>query len=167
MGKHEYGTSQPEPGEKRITELEARVAELGRQLELAFTAEAILSRADVPGPAHAKPRRDRHGLRVIPGGLAALVPVPGHGAAAFLPAFGQVWLGRRAWPRWAMAAVALGLAMATEVPTAADVRESPAVVCADQCGAGEGGPQPLMRHQVHHVCGTDRLIMIRHDLGRA
>jgi hypothetical protein len=127
-----------------VQDLAARLAEMERQARI----EEILS--GPPGPRHAAPKhRDRPDwLRVIPGGLAALVPMPGHGVGGFLPAFGQVWLGRRAWPRWAVAAVALGLAMATEVPTAADVRDSPAVARAHRrAGEREAAAGPLMRHR--------------------
>ena len=59
---------------------------------------------------------------MIPGGLPAVLPLAlhGHGAAGVLPVAGHVWLGRRAWPRWVVAALALGLTGATAVPTAAN-----------------------------------------------
>jgi len=141
-----------------VAELAAKMAVIQAQLDRQQRVRDILDDAGYPAepPPPRKPKRDRHGLRVIPGGLAALVPLamPGHGAAALVPA-AQVWLSRRNWPRWAVAAVALGLAGATAVPAAAGVPDPPAVTCAHQCAAGEGGGQPL----------TGR-IMIRHDLGR-
>jgi hypothetical protein len=153
-----------------VADLAARVAaiEAARdRAERRDRIEEILATAgQPPGPRHAAPKhRERPDwLRVIPGGMAALVPMPGHGAAGFLPAAGHVFLGRRAWPRWAVAALAFGLAGAVAAPTAADVRDTSAVVCASRCGDGEGGPQPLVQHHVHARV-TDRLIMIRHDLG--
>jgi hypothetical protein len=144
----------------RVEALEEEQRELRERLaDVARLAEIVMQAPGDPraSPRHAAPKRDRHGLRVIPGGLAALVPMPGHGAAALVPVGGHLLLSARNWPRWAVAAVALGLAGATAVPTAASVRdqEPPAVTCAHHCGAGEGGGQPL----------TGR-IMIRHDLGR-
>jgi hypothetical protein len=127
-----------------VAELAARVAAIEAMRDRVERRERIdeilASAVHAPAPRHAAPKRDRHGLRVIPGGLVALVPAPGHGAAALVPVAGQLWLSRRNWPRWAVAALALGLAGATAVPTAASVRDQgpPAVTCAHQCGAGEG-----------------------------
>jgi hypothetical protein len=106
---------------------------------LVDVARLAVTVAQAPGdprlpPRHAKPR-DRSHLRVIPGGLAALVPMPGHGAAALVPvAGGHLLLSARNWPRWAVAALALGLAGAVAVPAAADIRDTdahhaPAVSC--------------------------------------
>jgi hypothetical protein len=123
-----------------------------RLADVARLAEIMTPPPESPSPRHAKPKRDRHGLRVIPGGLAAFVPLamPGHGAAGVLvPAAGRVWLSRRAWPRWAVAALALGVAGATAVPAAAD-HHRPAVTCARACPAGEGGAQPLTWHPARH-----------------
>jgi hypothetical protein len=98
-----------------------------RLADVARLAE-IMTPPQSPSPRHAAPKRDRHGLKVIPGGLAALVPLamPGHGGAGLVPVAGQVWLSARNWPRWAVAAVALGLAGVMAAPTAADVRDAPA-----------------------------------------
>jgi len=115
-----------------LDELAARVAAIEAARDRQARVRDLLDDAGFPpeparGPHHAAPRRDRPDwLRVIPGGLAALVPAPGHGAAALLPVTAQVWLSRRNWPRWAVAAVALGLAGASAMPTAADVRAAPA-----------------------------------------
>ena len=100
-----------------------------RLANVARLAEIVTEAPGDPraAPRHAAPKRDRHGLYGIKGGLAALVPVamPGHGAAAVLVPAWHLLLSRRNWPRWAEAAVALGLAGASAVPTAADVRDAP------------------------------------------
>jgi hypothetical protein len=132
-----------------------------RLADVARLAEIVMEAPGDPRlpPGRHRARRDRHGLRVIPGGLAALVPVPGHGAAALVPVAGQVWLSARNWPRWAVAALALGLAGAVAVPATADVRDHDphAVTCAQACGAGEGGAQPLTWHPVSARRGVHRL----------
>jgi hypothetical protein len=101
-----------------------------RLADVARLAEIVMQAPGDPraAPRHAKPKRDRHGLRVIPGGLAALVPLamPGHGGAGLAPAAGHLWLSARNWPRWAVAALALGLAGATAMPAAADIPDPPA-----------------------------------------
>jgi hypothetical protein len=59
-------------------DLAGQVAALAERVEQATAAEAILARASAPvvpfpartGPQHARPRRHRHGLRLIPGGDA-------------------------------------------------------------------------------------------------
>ena len=90
----------------------ARLTQIVSQPELAKPAAY---------PRHAKPR-DRHGLRVIPGGMAALAPVAlfCHTAAAPLVALGARLLLRssRARVLTSMAALALGAALI--VPGTAD-----------------------------------------------
>jgi len=109
--------------DEEIRQLRAIVEGLAARAEREERIGAILASAGEPAPPRPRRRhrRDRHGLRVIPGGLAALVPLAAHGhaAVAAVPA-GHVLLSRRAWPRWAVAALALGLAGATAMPTAAD-----------------------------------------------
>jgi hypothetical protein len=119
-----------------------------RLADVARLAEIVMQAPGDPraAPRHAKPKRDRHGLRVIPGGLAALVPLamPGHGAGLVPVAAVRVFLSRRAWPRWVAAVLAVALAGATETATAdADIPYPHTVTCAHQCAAGEGGGWPL------------------------
>lgn len=133
-----------------------RLADVARLAEIVMTA---------PGdpravPRHAKPKRDRHGLRVIPGGLAALVPLamPGHGAAGLAPvaAGWRLWVSPRNWPRWAAAALLLGLTGATAMPAAAGVPDRPvhhaqAVV---RC-------QPVPRHYCDHDHAVVAVLPVR------
>ena len=143
--------SQPSLNEE-IRQLRAIVDGLAARAEREERIGAILASAgEPPPPPRRRPAHRRQGrphLRVIPGGLAALVPLAAHGhaAVAAVPA-AHVWLSRRAWPRWAVAALALGLAGATAMPTAADVRDFGAPPCAHQCaGDGEGAGGSLVRH---------------------
>jgi hypothetical protein len=55
----------------RLDGLTGQLAELGDRVEQTTAVEAILARAGLaPAGRHARPRRDRHGLRLIPGGDA-------------------------------------------------------------------------------------------------
>lgn len=61
-----------------FTDLAGKVAALAARVEQATAAEQIIARASAPvlpfpartGPRHARPRRDRHGLRLVAGGNA-------------------------------------------------------------------------------------------------
>ena len=118
-----------------VAELAARVAAMEAARDRQHRVRELLDDAGYPPeppPRRRRPAHRRQGrshLRVIPGGMAALVPLAVHApaAAAAVPA-AHVWLSRRAWPRWAVAAVALGLAGATAMPTAADTVHPHAVV---------------------------------------
>jgi hypothetical protein len=136
----------PQTAELRLlARLDERMAAIQAQLDRQARVRELLDDAGYPPepprrpPRHAAPKRDRSHLRVIPGGMAALVPLilPGHGAPGLLPVMGHVWLGRRPWAvraRWVMAAAALGLAGATVPATAADgppAHHAPALSCHD------------------------------------
>lgn len=97
----------------------ARLRDMARLAEIVTHDEA----AQVPGPRHAAPPRDRHGLRVIPGGLAAFAPAAfllhdGIGAAC-LTAWRWIWAAKHDHVRWAASAILLGAAGAWGVPAAA------------------------------------------------
>jgi hypothetical protein len=104
-----------------IDGLDAEQRDLKQRLaDVARLAEIVTQPPQREAPRHAAPKRDRHGLRVIPGGLAAFVPLllPGHPPAAVLvPAAGRAWLSRRS-VRLAAVVLALGLVGATETATA-------------------------------------------------
>jgi len=112
-----------------VAELAARVAaieELRDRVERRDRIEEILDSAgQPPGPRHAAPKRDRHGMFAIKGGLVALAPAaalllhggPGPVAAA---ACRWVWRAQRDHVRWAAAALFLALAGVAFPATAAE-----------------------------------------------
>lgn len=121
---------------------------LAETVEQGMAAEAILARAMGGGPAplasgprHARRRRDRHGLRVLPGGLAAFAPL-GFFAHAVLPAAVATagrWLWHSARARLVTTVLALGTGAALAIP-----------VSAIEQGAAATAPHPHAIIRVHH-----------------
>jgi hypothetical protein len=102
----------------------------------AAEAEQILRRALAGGAPeaapyhhHARPR-DRHGLRLIPGGLAAFAPlglIAAHGGVPAVLVTGWRWLWHGpARSHFVAAAAAVAVGTAVAVPTVAAVQASPA-----------------------------------------
>lgn len=106
--------------QQRVEQNEKRIQGLAR---LAAIVQPEDEAVEAGAPRHARPKRDRHGLTLIPGGLAALAPV------AFLCHSGLLtvtFAALRAWlktefGRWAAAAVLFGVAGATAAGTVAAV----------------------------------------------
>ena len=124
-----------------VAELAARVAaieELRDRVERRDRIEEILDSAgQPPGPRHAAPKRDRHGMFAIKGGLAAMAPAAAlllHGAPGPVAAAAcrWVWRAQRDHVRWAVAALFLALAGVAFPATAAEGPAShpaPALSC--------------------------------------
>jgi hypothetical protein len=108
----------------QIAQLRALVEELRAQQERKDRIREILAGAGTPSPPlrpRGGHRKDRRHLRVIPGGLAACVPLVllfGDGSARALPVavWRWMWKAKTDHVRWVAASVLLGAACSVLAP---------------------------------------------------